>query len=362
MSARILHVLDSGRVENTAQARIVRDLVTASAKARFDWHCCFLRGDGPLSAQLQAAGATIHHLPWSGNRGDPAGALHFYRFLRNGRFDLLAQHFGNNLVRALARLARVPAPVYHAHSRVLENAEPGRLISSNVRFAAAVIANSRATAAGFRCAGPVHVIYPGVSIPPVAAPPLHLSSSITVGAIARLVPLKGLQYLIEAIHLLRERQIHLEIAGTGPEESSLRDTARRLGLAGRVRFLGWVDPSIVLPRWHVFSLPSLEEAFGIAALEAMAAGLPVIASDVGGLPELVTDGETGFLIPPKSPALLASRIEQLFDDPALRVRMGFAARTRARQNFSVARMVEQITKLYTDLLSAKCISSSVDRA
>jgi glycosyltransferase involved in cell wall biosynthesis len=351
VSARILHVFESARIENSAQIRIVRDLITAAGGSRFDWHCCFLRGDGPLSEILHHCGAAVHHVAWSGDRHDLRGALRFYRFLQSGRFDLLHQHFGNQLLRALARLAGIPATIYHAHSRVLENAHPGRLISTSARFSDAVITTSRAVATGIRCKSAAHVIYPGVALSVSTSLPSHSSSAITVGAIARLVPLKGLRYLIEAVRLLRDRNIDLEIAGAGPEESALRDIAQRFGLAPRIRFLGWVQPTTILPRWDVFAMPSLEEAFGIAALEAMAAGLPVVATNVGGLPELIRHGETGFLVPPRNAFLLALHLEQLLVDPSMRVRMGSAARRRAGDHFSVEAMVEKISTVYADLLN-----------
>jgi glycosyltransferase involved in cell wall biosynthesis len=102
--------------------------------------------------------------------------------------------------------------------------------------------------------------------------------------------------------------------------------------------------------WDIFVLPSLDEGFGIAALEAMAAGLPVIASAVGGLSELVQIGETGWLVPPAAPVDLAQRVSQLIRDSRKREAMGIAGRKRASDYFSTSRMVDQTIAVYDGLL------------
>jgi glycosyltransferase involved in cell wall biosynthesis len=119
-----------------------------------------------------------------------------------------------------------------------------------------------------------------------------------------------------------------------------------------VEFLGWRDDvEALLHRWDVFVMPSLEEGFGIAALEAMAAGLPVVATAVGGIPELVKDGETGWLVPPADPQALAGRLRSLLRDSGLRQAMGIAGHSRAQDHFSMDRMVENVSKIYDGILS-----------
>jgi glycosyltransferase involved in cell wall biosynthesis len=127
--------------------------------------------------------------------------------------------------------------------------------------------------------------------------------------------------------------------------------AATLGVAGRIEFLGWVDDlSSVLSRWDVFVLPSLEEGFPLAALEAMATGLPVVASSVGGVPELVVDGKTGWLVPPGDVEALAARLHLLLSNPEQRLSMGAAAAVRVRDHFSLAQMTENFSRLYDELL------------
>jgi glycosyltransferase involved in cell wall biosynthesis len=174
-----------------------------------------------------------------------------------------------------------------------------------------------------------------------------------VGTAGRLIALKGLEYLLRAAAALQPEfpGLRVEIAGAGPHGQKLEETAAQLGLAGRVEFLGWVDDiHSVLPRWDVFVVPSLEEGFSIAALDAMAVGLPVIASSVGGIPELVVDGETGWLVPPADVETLVSRLRSLLLNPEQRLSMGAAAQARVRNHFNLATMTENFSRLYDELL------------
>jgi glycosyltransferase involved in cell wall biosynthesis len=110
---------------------------------------------------------------------------------------------------------------------------------------------------------------------------------------------------------------------------------------------------LVMASWDIFVLPSLDEGFGVAALEAMAAELPVIASAVGGLPELIGDGESGLLVSPGAPAELASCIRDLMNDRQRRLSMGIAGRQRALQHFSVSEMVDRMIAVYGEISGAK---------
>src|SRR5207245_5777728 len=151
-----------------------------------------------------------------------------------------------------------------------------------------------------------------------------------VGFSCLLGRLKGVDVLLRAAATLPG--LLVEVAGDGPERPGLE------AIDPSATFLGW-QPRLddLLARWDVFALPSREEAFGIAALEAMAAGRPVVATRVGGLPELIEDGLTGLLVPPDDPAALAAALARLAADPALRARMGQAARERAAACFPVER-------------------------
>jgi glycosyltransferase involved in cell wall biosynthesis len=148
--------------------------------------------------------------------------------------------------------------------------------------------------------------------------------------------------------------VRLEIAGAGPDHRAISEEVQALGMAARVTFLGWQkDLAPLLARWDIFVLPSLEESFGIAALEAMAAGCVVIATAVGGVPELIEHGRTGWLVPAGDSNALADRIQFVVANPELRRATEIAARTRAREYFSADRMVAQIAEVYDEILSSR---------
>jgi glycosyltransferase involved in cell wall biosynthesis len=135
--------------------------------------------------------------------------------------------------------------------------------------------------------------------------------------------------------LRKSREVALVLVGEGPERPHVQALAAELGVADRVLCLGALPHfSEWLGRADLFLLPSETESFGLAALEALACGVPVIASDVGGLPEVVRHGETGLLVPPGDPAALAAAVASLLDDEPRRQRLGQAGREDAVARFA----------------------------
>ena len=177
-------------------------------------------------------------------------------------------------------------------------------------------------------------------------------TSLVIGTVGRLHPVKGTRHLIEAFAQCRTScQLVLLVIGDGPQRAQLESLAQRLGIADRVYFLGnRTDVPRLLQAMDVFVLPSEWEGMPNAALEAMATGLPVVATAVGGTPEVVVDGVTGLLVPPRNSEALAQAIAQLLADPELRRRMGQAGRERVEQLFSVEQMVRKTEALYEELL------------
>jgi glycosyltransferase involved in cell wall biosynthesis len=214
-----------------------------------------------------------------------------------------------------------------------------------------VIANSKATALSVRGSKPL-VVYPGVAIHPRTG--TSTTGQFTIGVAARLAPVKGISFLIGAVALLREKIPHLRlvIAGDGPERPKLETQVRASGLEKAVRFAGWIDDvAAELSSWDLYVQPSLAEGLGISVLEAMAAGIPVVASDVGGLKEVIDDGATGFLIPPRDTGTLATKIERLASDATLRAKMGEAARAHVIEHFNLERESQAIRTAYEKLLA-----------
>jgi glycosyltransferase involved in cell wall biosynthesis len=363
MICRILHLVGSAEPEAAAFLRIIQPLVQLLDRTRFEQHVWFLGSDGPLAGALKRDGVMTRVIPWSGIRHDPAAAWRLWNDFRRGQYSIIHQHFGGLAVQWLAHASPGARILVHLHGRESEN----RNVEPRPRYvfdADAVVATSQAVAQIAVGRRP-RVVYPGVAIergPKGCArggeprpDDLHsgVSKVMLMGTACRLAPIKGIQYLIRALALLRKDVpgAALEIAGKGAEHASLEKEAQRLGVSANVHFLGWRDDlPEVLRRWDVFVMPSLGEGFGIAALEAMAAGLPVVASEVGGLPELVQHGRTGWLVPPADAVALAERLRELFVNPEKRREMGEAGRVRAREHFSVERMVAQIAGIYEAML------------
>lgn len=180
--------------------------------------------------------------------------------------------------------------------------------------------------------------------PPSAVP----DAARVLLAVSRLTYQKGVDVAIRALVDLPD-DIMLVVLGEGPERTSLERLARELSLEQRVFMLGRVpDVAAWLRRAHVFVHPARWEGFGLAVLEAMLAGLPVVASNVSSLPELVVDGSTGLLVAPDDAPALARAIADALNRPQL----GIAGLERARREFSVARMADRTAGVYAALTSA----------
>jgi glycosyltransferase involved in cell wall biosynthesis len=163
-------------------------------------------------------------------------------------------------------------------------------------------------------------------------------------AVGRLTEQKGTDVAVRALPLLPEDAVLVVLSSTTERRAELEALARELGVADRLFLLGRLpDVAAWLRRADVFVHPARWEGFGLAVLEAMLAGLPVVASDVSSLPELVVDGETGLLVPPDDPTALAAAILSALDDAP---RLGAAGLARARSEFSVARMADRTAALY----------------
>jgi glycosyltransferase involved in cell wall biosynthesis len=169
---------------------------------------------------------------------------------------------------------------------------------------------------------------------------------------------KGHRELFAAMGNLKDRYpVHALIVGGGRRESEVEQLSDGLDLTGKVHFLGQRrDVPDLLHAMDIFVLPSYSEGISLALLEAMAAGLPVVASAVGGNPEVVTDGETGLLIPPRDAEALAGAMERLLADPAWAKAMGENARRHVETNYSLERLGREIRAIYEELLKKKFLN------
>lgn len=233
-------------------------------------------------------------------------------------------------------------------------------------LARAVIVNSKAVGHRFPWAPPgkVRCIYNGVDLTRFSPRPpsrdLRLSLGLreevlVVGSIGRFVPFKGYACLLQAASLVKQTMpgVRWVLVGDGELRGELVRQCRSLGIEDAVHFTGWrEDIPDILASVDLFVLPSLGEHFGRVLIEAMAMGKPIVATDSGGVPEIVIHGETGLLVPPAQPEALADAVLMLLQDPSRAERLGAAGRRRAEREFSLSRHAEAVEALYVELLWA----------
>ena len=162
----------------------------------------------------------------------------------------------------------------------------------------------------------------------------------TIGTIKSLEEKYGLEYLIRAFAILKkqlnDKKIKLEIYGDGSQKEYLKKLSKDFGLSGDIKFFGHIPHNFVPEKFQRFDIavfPSLSESFGVAAIEAQACGVPVVVSNVGGLPEVVNNGKTGFVVPPKDSYIIAKKILYLYENKNIREKMGNTARKFVIENY-----------------------------
>ena len=293
---------------------------------------------------------------------DPAGSM---RLLRS-RATIVHTHLVHADLLGLpaAALARTPVRVSTKHgfnefrsSRAIAWADRavGRLAHRQIAISHG-LARYLADTEGFREDDFTVVHYgiePGPEPPPVPAP-------TRLAAVGRLIPIKGFDLLLRAFEHARAELpgLTLEIAGSGP-----LDTELRAGAPDGVTFLGRVSPATeVYERNAVVVVPSRGEGFGMVALEAAERGRAAIVTAVGGLPEIVADGETGVVVPGEDVAALARAIVVLANDEELVRAYGAAARRRALDQFSAEAAADGVELVYRDLLHSRSIAAPTSRA
>jgi glycosyltransferase involved in cell wall biosynthesis len=179
------------------------------------------------------------------------------------------------------------------------------------------------------------------------------ADALLVGVVAQLIPRKGHRFLLEALPPLTAAQprLHVLFFGQGSMEAELRARITALGLAGRVQLAGFRDDLVsLLPCLDLLVHPATMEGLGVSLLQAASAGVPILASAAGGIPEAVRDGLNGVLVPPGDTAALGAALGQLLGDAALRRRLGEGGRELMRREFSIDTMVEGNLAVYRELL------------
>lgn len=271
-------------------------------------------------------------------------------------------------IRAVRRLSGRRIPVI-AHVR--QHIRPEKVRAYSLDDADFVVAVSRRVQAALEEGGVrdrlVKTLYSGVDLTACSQPIVGdgvqakhgiPSDAFVIGTVGNLLPIKGYETVIEALPsiCLRVPTAHYIVVGGGSEAylGQLKRLCGEQGVGDRVHFVGFQDSTRpYLAALDVYVQPSRDEAFGIAAVEAMAMGKAVVATRVGGLPEVVEEGRTGFLVPPGDPSAISEIIVKLFHDRPLIEAMGRRGKIRAREHFDLERTLLGIEQVYQEVLARR---------
>ncbi|MGN8199916.1 glycosyltransferase [Salinisphaera sp. RV14] len=368
---RVVHVIDRlgvGGMESVALA------VIAATRDRYAHHIIGLRDRGELAARAEALGVTVDSIDKQPGK-DPAAYLRLYRRLRALAPDIVHSYNIGAIDAAVpARLAGCRYIVHAEHGR--DAADPNgsnaryrwlrRLLAPAISRFVPVSADlagwlardvriPRSKIVLIRNGIDTERFAPGEAAVVPGLPAIEAGTRV-IGTVGRLDPVKGFDHLLDAVAVLTARSgmppLHLVIVGDGPEKERLAGRVRELGLDGRVTLAGQRDDADAwFKHFDVYVCASIAEGIALTVLEAMASGLPVVATAVGGNPELVADGETGLLVPARRPEAMASALARVLSAPERAQAMGQAARRRVQAEFSVASMVAGYCSLYDALLA-----------
>jgi glycosyltransferase involved in cell wall biosynthesis len=331
-----------------------------------------LKGPGVVGDLLQAQGFVARAL---GETRRTLGARFFdlFRLLRRERIQILHSHlFAANVVgRVVGKLAGVPVILSAVHGTD-DWMRPRHLLADRATaiFADRITTCSRAVleyTAGKTGIPPARFVpvFNGVPLrgfqPPVDREEKRRTLGLTEGAVVCAAgrldePGKGFRYFLESAALLLGKGMRVDfcLAGDGPSRGSLEALARRLGLGERFKFLGErLDIPDIFAVADVVVVPSVSEGFGLTVVEAMAARKPVVASRVGGIPEIVEDGMNGILVPPGDSHALAAGIRRLLEDRALAETLARQGYATASERFPIERMADRLAVLYREVYTRK---------
>ena len=367
--SKVLHLITELNAGG-AQTALLRLLSSLSCDRFSPVVACLYNGDATIAQRIRALDIPVIDLGMKARwrwdafwrlycllRREQPTILHTWMFHANIPGRLLGHLAGVSIVISSERTMGQESRFRYAVNRItLPLADRVICVSERVAdFAARVIGVPLFKLVVIPNGVPLESFQPGNRAEARALLGIGLSKTI-IGTVGRLQPVKGIHDLLKAFaHLVTGHpEAILLVIGDGPQRTQLEALAQELGISQRVHFLGnRTDVSRLLSGMDIFVLPSVWEGMPNAVLEAMAVGLPVVATAVGGTPELVVDGVTGLLVRPRDPLALAETLAVLLRDSDQRRKMGRAGRERVVQCFGVERVVEQTERLYERLLVEK---------
>lgn len=345
-------------------------------KGRFEPYVCSLSAIGEIGVEVEKMGVKVLALGGRGNLADPICTFALWRAMAKMKPDIVHCHtfYANLHGRIGAKLARVRAIVTAEHSMYRGLKRRRHILADKLlhRFSDRVVCVSEAVkkhaVERWRVPADKFAVIPNAidlekfkTLPPQAEARAGFGLSANdkvIGVVATITPWKGHDHLLEAFGSIADRRPETRLLMIGGNPIGYRDflerKVARLGLAGRAIFAPESREVLRgLAAMDIFALPTLSEGFGISILEAMASGLPVAASNVGGIPEIITDGENGLLVPPGDAGALAQGLERLIGDHVLARSLAARAKERLLAEYSPEIYINRLQNLYEDLLMLK---------
>jgi glycosyltransferase involved in cell wall biosynthesis len=383
-SIRTMHVITRLNVGGAAMHVIQLN----SGLEHKGYDCLIVTGsEGPSERSMRDA-AIEHHLrlefiPDLGReiapKRDLVALIKLYRLMRRERPHIVHTHLAKAgfLGRIAARLARVPIVLHSSHGHIFHgyfSPRKTRIFLMMERLCGClstriIVSSDRLrdeiASFGITKKERIEVIPYGFELDAFALQPrsvgqfrhsLDLPEGISlIGTVGRLVPIKNIPLLLESLAIARQQnaEIHLVVVGGGELRVELETRVRNMGLADTVVFAGWQPDLLnVYADLDAIVLSSDNEGTPVALIEAMAAGCPVVATHVGGVPDLITDGETGRMVLPRDPEALARALLALFEEPEKTSQMALRAQQRVLERHQARRVVADVDRLYQELLRA----------
>lgn len=356
---RVAHLIGSlhiGGAENQATM-----LVNALDPQRFDRHVITLNESeqgfrGSLDSEVKYY--CIHYR----RRNAPFSLYRLYRYLKDHRIDVLHCHMYHAAEKGalIGRLVGIPVTLVHEHGQISWQrwwhcAIERKLISRWMTVRVAISEDIRRLRIERDGASAESIIVTRNAVDTTVPPSNNVNTPKKLGSLGRLVDDKDFVMLLRAVRVLVDQGycVSLEIAGEGDERKALEQAISELELQEAVTLPGIRDANEFLSSIDLFVMSSINEGMPVALLEAMAHGLPIVATTAGGIPEIIVNGSEGLLSPPRQLEELAANIARMMDDQALRIRLGSAAREKVRSRYGIEKLAGEWEVLYQNLLQAR---------
>ncbi len=353
--------------------RMVLNLGSILPRDEFEMHIGALIGSGALNLKAQELGLKTVHFKFQ-NAADPAGIWRLIKYCRQNKIDIVQTHGlrADSIARWAARLGGVKRVISTLHSvdpwRRTPHVALDRLTAPFVTCYVAVCDAARQAAVqrekiNSATCRLVPIGVPEQEIPRDQADDIKAEFNIApdaypvIGILANLRDMKGHRNVIAALPAILEKNpttIFL-FAGRDDSNGAIRQAAAQAGVEHAIRFLGFVEkPARLFAVMDMLLLPSDWEGFPVSILEAMQAGVPIIATNVGGIPEMIRHMQDGLLIPPKNPAAITEFVNLLSRDFALRATLVKSADARYQANYTLVAMGHKMANVYREVLKNPC--------